>query len=159
MEYRCVICSDQSGELKFNTSYSFTWTDTDAGFTMKLADKTIHTSQDKFTAMHYFFVVQGGETYRFSCRDSSYQKKLKADYALFYEVITAHLFKGEEMTSSVKKEGTISLLDDEDKTVYYAALGLDEIKTKMLTISNSQKFEMRCILSPSTGNNMSQKIR
>ena len=44
MEYRCVLYTDQSGELKFNTSYSFTWTDTDAGFTMKLADKTIHTS-------------------------------------------------------------------------------------------------------------------
>ncbi|MCI7065806.1 MAG: hypothetical protein MR977_04925 [Bacilli bacterium] len=86
--------------------------------------------------MHYFFVVQGGETYRFSCRDSSYQKKLKADYALFYEVITAHICKGEEMTSSVKIEGTISLLDDEDKTVYYALLGTDGIETKMLTISN-----------------------
>ena len=44
MEYRCVLYSDQSGELKFDTSDSFTWTDTDAGFTMKLADKTIHTS-------------------------------------------------------------------------------------------------------------------
>ncbi|MDY6064104.1 MAG: hypothetical protein SPI51_03755 [Candidatus Enterosoma sp.] len=86
--------------------------------------------------MQYFFVEQGGETYRFSCRDSSYQKRLKADYALFYEVKTAHLFKGEEMTSCVKTEGTISLVDDEDKTVYYAPLGLDGIETKMLTISN-----------------------
>ena len=86
--------------------------------------------------MHYFFGEQGGETYRFSCRDSSYQKRLKADYALFYEVKTAHLFKGEEMTSGVKTEGTISFLDDEDKAVYYAPLGLDGIETKMLTISN-----------------------
>ena len=53
--------------------------------------------------MHYFFGVQGGKPYRFSYRDSSYQKKLKADYALFYEVKTANLFKGEEMTSGVKK--------------------------------------------------------
>ena len=60
--------------------------------------------------MHYFFVEQGGETYRFSCRDSSYQKKLKADYAPFYKVKTAHLFKGEEMTSGVKIEGTIPFL-------------------------------------------------
>ena len=44
MEYRCVLYSDQSGELKFDNSDSFTWTDTDAGFTMKLDDKTIHTS-------------------------------------------------------------------------------------------------------------------
>ncbi|MDD7328255.1 MAG: hypothetical protein PUG97_00605 [bacterium] len=44
MEYRCVLYSDKSGELKFDTSYSFTWIDTDAGFTMKLADKTIYTS-------------------------------------------------------------------------------------------------------------------
>ena len=86
--------------------------------------------------MHYFFVEKGGETYHFSCRDSSYQKKLKADYALFYEVITAHLFKGEEMTSGVKTEGTIPLLDDEDKTAYYAPLGMDGIETKMRTISN-----------------------
>ena len=65
--------------------------------------------------MHYFFVVQGGENYRFSCRDSSYQKKLKAKCAPFYEVKSAHLFKGEEMTSDVKTEGTISLLYDEEK--------------------------------------------
>ncbi|MCI7065805.1 MAG: hypothetical protein MR977_04920 [Bacilli bacterium] len=44
MEYRCVLYSDQSGELKFDSYYSFNWTDTDAGFTMKLADKTIYTS-------------------------------------------------------------------------------------------------------------------
>ena len=44
MEYRCVLYSDQSGELKFDTSYLFTWTDTDACSTMKLADKTIHIS-------------------------------------------------------------------------------------------------------------------
>ncbi|MDD6846693.1 MAG: hypothetical protein PUE07_04145 [bacterium] len=44
MEYRCVLYSNQSGELKFDTSYSFTWTDTDAGSTMKLAEKTIYTS-------------------------------------------------------------------------------------------------------------------
>ena len=44
IQYRCVLHSDQSGELKFDTSDSFTWTDTDAGFTMKLADKTIYTS-------------------------------------------------------------------------------------------------------------------
>lgn len=86
--------------------------------------------------MHYFFVAQGGETYRFSCRKCSYQKRLKADYALFYEVKTAHLFNGEEMTSGIKIEGTISFLDDEDKTVYYAPLGMDGIETKMLTISN-----------------------
>ena len=86
--------------------------------------------------MHYFFVEKGGETYHFSCRDSSYQKKLKAKCAPFYEEKTAHLFKGEEMTSGVKTEGTISLLDDEDKTVYYAPLGMDGIETKMLTISN-----------------------
>ena len=136
MEYRCVLYSDQSGELKFDTSYSFTWTDTDVCFTMKLDDNTIHTSQDKFTATHYFFFEQGGETYRFSCRDSSYQKKLKADYALFYEVITAHLFKGEEMTSGVKTEGMISLLYDEETVVYYALFGMDGIETKMLTFSN-----------------------
>ena len=86
--------------------------------------------------MHYFFVVQGGETYRFSCRKCSYQKRLKADYALFYEVNTALLFKGEEITSGVKTEGTIFLLADEDKAVYYAPLRLDGIETKMLTISN-----------------------
>lgn len=86
--------------------------------------------------MHYFFVKQGGETYRFSCRKCSYQKRLKADYALFYEVNTVLLFKGEEITSGVKTEGTISLLDDEDKTVYYAPLGMDGIETKMLTIFN-----------------------
>ena len=45
------------------------------------------------------------------------------------------------MTSCVKTEGTISLLDDEDKTVYYAPLGMDGIETKMLTISNVWKFE------------------
>ena len=44
MEYRCVLYSNQNGELKFDTSDSFTWTDTDAVFTMKLADKTIHIS-------------------------------------------------------------------------------------------------------------------
>lgn len=86
--------------------------------------------------MQYFFVEQGAETYRFSCRDSSYQKKLKADYAPFYKVKTAHLFKGEEMTSGVKTEGTIFFLADEDKTGYYAPLGMDGIETKMLTISN-----------------------
>ena len=86
--------------------------------------------------MHYFFVEQGGETYCFSSRDSSYQKKLKAKYAPFYEVNTALLFKGEEITSGVKTEGTIFLLADEDKAVYYAPLGLDGIETKMLTFSN-----------------------
>ena len=86
MENRCVLYSDQSGKLKFETSDSFTLTDTDVGFTMKLADKRIHTSQDKFTAMHYFFGEQGGKTYRFSCRDISYQKKMKADHALFNDV-------------------------------------------------------------------------
>ncbi|MCI6608711.1 MAG: hypothetical protein MSF04_03640, partial [Bacilli bacterium] len=40
-----------------------------------------------------------------------------------------------------KTEGTISLLDDEDKAVYYALLGMDGIETKMLTISNGWKFE------------------
>ena len=40
------------------------------------------------------------------------------------------------MTSGVKTEGTISLLDDEDKAVYYALLGMDGIETKMLTFSN-----------------------
>ena len=60
--------------------------------------------------MHYFFVEQGGETYHFSCRDSSYQKKLKADYAPFYEVKTAYIFKEEEMTSGVKIEGTSPVL-------------------------------------------------
>ena len=44
MENRCVLYSDQSGKLKFETSDSFTLTDTDVGFTMKLADKRIHTS-------------------------------------------------------------------------------------------------------------------
>ncbi|MDD7617048.1 MAG: hypothetical protein SPJ51_04155 [Candidatus Enterosoma sp.] len=86
--------------------------------------------------MHYFFVEQGGETYCFSCRKCSYQKRLKAKFAPFYEVKTAHLFKGEEMTSGVKTEGTISLLDDEDKTAYCALLGMDEIETKMRIISN-----------------------
>ena len=90
--------------------------------------------------MHYFFVVQGGETYRFSCRDSSYQKKLQVNYAPFYEVKTAHLFKGEEMTSGVKTEGTISFLDDEDKIVNYAPLGKNGIETKMITIFNGLKF-------------------
>ena len=66
---------------------------------------------------------------------------MKADYAQFYEVKTFHIFKGEEMTSGVKTEGTISLLDDEDKTVYYAPLCMDGIETKMITISNSWKFE------------------
>ena len=46
--------------------------------------------------MHYFFGAQGGETYRFSCIDSYYQKKLNADYAPFYEVKTVHLFKGKK---------------------------------------------------------------
>ena len=40
------------------------------------------------------------------------------------------------MTSGVKIEGTISSLDDENKTVYYAPLGLDGIEIKMLRISN-----------------------
>ena len=40
------------------------------------------------------------------------------------------------MTSGVKTEGMISLLDDEDKTVYYALSGMDGIETKMLRISN-----------------------
>ncbi|MDY2896091.1 MAG: hypothetical protein SOT51_04225 [Candidatus Enterosoma sp.] len=40
------------------------------------------------------------------------------------------------MTSGVKTEGTISLLDDEDKTAYCALLGMDEIETKMRIISN-----------------------
>ena len=66
--------------------------------------------------MHYFFVEQGGETYHFSCRDSSYQKRLKAKCAPFYEVKTAHLFKGGKMTFGVKTEGIISLLYDEEKT-------------------------------------------
>ena len=39
------------------------------------------------------------------------------------------------MTSGVKTEGTISLLDDEYKTAYCAPLGMDGIETKMLTIS------------------------
>ena len=46
------------------------------------------------------------------------------------------LIKGEEMTSGVKIEGTIPLLDDEDKTAYYALLGMDGIETKTRTISN-----------------------
>ena len=86
--------------------------------------------------MHYFFVKQGGETYRFSCRKCSYQKRLKADHAPFYEVKSAHLFKGEEMTSCVKTEGTISFLDDEEKKCITRRLGMDGIETKMLTISN-----------------------
>ena len=45
------------------------------------------------------------------------------------------------MTSDVKTEGTISLLNDEDKIMYYAPLGMDGIETKMLTISNGCKFE------------------
>ena len=45
------------------------------------------------------------------------------------------------MTSGVKTEGTISLLDDEDKIVNYAPLGKNGIETKMLTFSNGQKFE------------------
>lgn len=81
--------------------------------------------------MHYFFVEQGGETYCFSCRKCSYQKRLKAKCAPFYEVKTANLFKGEEIKSGVKTEGTISLLDDEDKAVYYALLGMDGLETKM----------------------------
>lgn len=40
------------------------------------------------------------------------------------------------MTSGVKTEGTIFLLDDEAKTVYCALLGMDGIETKMRTISN-----------------------
>ena len=40
------------------------------------------------------------------------------------------------MTSGVKTEGTISLLDDEDKIVNYAPLGKNGIETKMLTFSN-----------------------
>ena len=52
------------------------------------------------------------------------------------------------MTSGVKTEGTIPLLDDEDKTMYYASLGMDGIKTKILTISNGWKFKMKCIFSP-----------
>ena len=44
------------------------------------------------------------------------------------------------MTSDVKTEGTISLLDDEDKTAYYAPLGMDGIETKMITIFNGLKF-------------------
>ena len=48
----------------------------------------------------------------------------------------AHLFKGKKMTSGVKTEGTISLLDDEDKAVYYALLGMDGLETKMWTVSN-----------------------
>ena len=40
------------------------------------------------------------------------------------------------MTSGVKTEGTISLLDDEDKIMYYAASGIDGIETKMITIFN-----------------------
>ena len=40
------------------------------------------------------------------------------------------------MTSGVKVEGTIFLLDDEAKTAYYALLGMDGLETKMLTFSN-----------------------
>ena len=46
--------------------------------------------------MHYFFVEQGGETYRFSCIDSFYQKKLNADYVPFYEVKTLIFSKGKK---------------------------------------------------------------
>ncbi|MGN1243319.1 MAG: hypothetical protein ACI4TN_03685, partial [Candidatus Enterosoma sp.] len=84
----------------------------------------------------------------FSCRDSSYQKKLKAKCAPFYEVKTAYIFKGEEMTSGVKIEGMISLLHNENKTVYFAPLVMDRIETKMLTISNVRNLNMRSILSP-----------
>ena len=45
------------------------------------------------------------------------------------------------MTSGVKTEGTISFVDDEDKTMYYTSLVMDGIETKMLTISNGWKFE------------------
>ena len=45
------------------------------------------------------------------------------------------------MTSGVKTEGTISLLYDEDKTVYYAPLRNGRIEAKILTISNGCKFE------------------
>ena len=34
------------------------------------------------------------------------------------------------MTFGVKTEGTISLLYDEDKTMYYASLGMDGLETK-----------------------------
>ena len=44
------------------------------------------------------------------------------------------------MTSGVKVEGTISLLDDEDKIVNYAPLGKNGIETKMITIFNGLKF-------------------
>ena len=34
------------------------------------------------------------------------------------------------MTSNVKTEGTISLIDDEDKIMYYTPLEMDGIETK-----------------------------
>lgn len=40
------------------------------------------------------------------------------------------------MTSGVKTEGMISLLDVEDKAVYYAPSGMDGLETKMLTFSD-----------------------
>ena len=54
---------------------------------------------------------------------------LNADYAPFYEVKTLIFSKG-KMTSGVKTEGTIFLLDDEDKTVYYEPLRNGWIEAK-----------------------------
>ena len=70
---------------------------------------------------------------------------------------TANLFKGEEMTSGVKTEGTISLLYDEDKTVYYSPWGMDGIVTKMLTISNGCKFENEVYSFPLIGKQYESK--
>ena len=51
------------------------------------------------------------------------------------------------MTSGVKTEETISLLNGEDKTVYYTLLGMDGIETKCERSLTVENLKMRCILS------------
>ena len=61
------------------------------------------------------------------------------------------------MTSDVKTEGTIFLIDDEEKKCITRRIEMDGIEAKMLTISNGCKFENEVYSFPLIGKQYESK--
>lgn len=139
--HTCVFYSDKTARFNFDETESFSWQESSSGLILKGKENTIHLNFDRASAKHYFFYDISGEVYRFNAKDTDYVKKMNADYKPFYEANAKFVFSGIGKTSGISTIGTITFLDDEDHTVYYAQNGMNGIDTKYLSIGEKWKQE------------------
>ena len=137
----CTLYQDKTASLSAHPGVAYRYEEKETGgLLLYCEEETIHIDFQRSSATFYFFYSIDGKALRFAAKDSDYAKKVPASYRPHYEEAAEVVFSGPGITSGIKTTGTISLLNDVAKTVYYAPTGLEEAETKYLQIGKGWSF-------------------